>query len=133
AIAGESEPFREIVEWCSSWSVFVILAFFSLRAFFIFVIRGPVPFRGSDRICDRKVFALKNPFAFATGVLNPDIIALHVVFFVSVHAANGVDNTAIRSEGERGDVLVDGGGRFIERLRGGGRRKCEEKDATETQ
>ena len=114
AIRRERKPFDKISERRSSWSVFISLVLFSLLAFFILVIRGPFAFPGSDRICDRKVFALKNPFTFATRILNPNIIALHVVFFVSVHAANGVDNAAVGSEGECRDVFVDGGGRLIQ-------------------
>src|SRR5262249_28266481 len=69
------------------------------------------------------MLALKDSPGPSTGIAYPDVVALHVVLFILEHAADGVNDATITSEGERGDVLVDRYGRLVERLRLGRHRQ----------
>src|SRR5207248_11651856 len=120
----------DVGKWRSGRFVLVAFVFFSFFAFYIVIVSGAVigvvaVFRRNG-ICHRKVFTLENATTASASILNPDVIALHVVFFIFEHAAHGIDDAAVGSKRERGDVFVDGLSRFINGLCGRRREKHKE-------
>ena len=64
--------------------------------------------------------------ALATGVEEPDVVALELVLFGFEHAADGEDDVAVGGVGEGGDFFVDVGYGLVEVLGGGGGREVKE-------
>src|SRR6266850_4097493 len=63
-----------------------------------------------------KFLAFEEPAALAASVLQPDVVVFEVVELGFVVAMDGIDDAAIGSVGEGGDVFVDGLERLLETL-----------------
>src|SRR5262249_47521959 len=111
------ESLDQIGEGGRGGAVLFFLGLLALLAFFVHFLPRTVAFTGSEWLQHRKFFALEDTLGMAAGIAQIDVVALHVVFLVPVHAANRVHHAAVRGEGEGGHVLVDVDGGFVQVLR----------------
>ena len=91
------------------------------------------PGEGFDEIGERLVaksefFAREEAAAMAAGAEEKDVVALQVVFFCFVDAADGEGNAAIGGVGEGGDIVVDVDEGLVEVLGASGGEGREEKE-----
>jgi len=90
------------------------------------VIGGPgegVHLIGEELLAIGELLAFEDALVFAAGLHDPDVVALHIVFFGFEHAADGVDDAAVGGVGEGGDFVVDGDGWLVEVLGSDGGRE----------
>jgi hypothetical protein len=81
---------------------------------------------GEGLVAKSEFFAGEEAAAMAAGVKEKDVVALEVVFFGFVDAADGEGNAAIGGVGEGGDIIVDVDEGLFEVLGAGGAK--EEKE-----
>src|ERR1700738_4485382 len=59
------------------------------------------------RVTTREFFPLQQAAAFSAIFLQPDVIALEVILLSVKMVAHGIDDPAVGSKGERGDIFID--------------------------
>jgi hypothetical protein len=86
---------------------------------------------GEGLIAEGEFFSGEEAAALAVGFEEEDVVALVVVLFGFVHAADGEGDAAVGGVGEGGDFLVNVDEGLIEVLGGGGERGEEEEEGGE--